>query len=57
VLHARAAVELEVLVDLALALAGRRLVDRELDGVASSDITMLISALYSVEMSLSSKLM
>ena len=55
VLHAGAAVELEVLLDLALALALGRLVDRELDLPVAVRQTFDMSAEYSVWIWSSSK--
>ena len=55
VLHAGAAVELQVLLDLRAAAALGRLVDRELDPPVPSCTTFDIRAEYSVLMSLSSK--
>jgi hypothetical protein len=55
VLRAGAAVELEVLVDLRLALALGRLVDRELDRAVAVVTTFDISAEYSVEIASSEK--
>ena len=55
VLHAGAAVELQVLLDLRLALALGRLVDRELEPPGAVVTTFDISAEYSVEIASSEK--